>query len=377
MDSESRSKVVVVPCRSYDRDEVRQAVRTGVDMLGGMQRFARPGEKILVKPNFLWASDPDSAIITHPSVISAVLELVSEAGCAEIKCGDSPSHGASVKAAEKAGLGPEDLFGAELADMSREVKTPFPEGLTAKEFYFVSEALWADGIINVCKMKTHALERITGAVKNVYGLICGYRKAAGHVEYPNDGIFARMLCDIHRCLKPRLHIMDGVVAMEGNGPSAGKPARMNVLLFSEDPVALDTVFCRLINIDPQLIPTNVQGQNMGVGICDPSRIDVEVAGGEALESFVNRNFDVSKNRSLISVLGRFSTLSKRLSSRPYIKKDLCVRCGMCAKHCPVPGSAVNFRDEGKPPVYDYMKCIRCYCCQEICPQKAIAVKGFR
>lgn len=429
---EKKARVVVVPCPTYREEIVYRAVKCGVALLGGMEKFVKPEEKILVKPNFLSAALPESAVTTHPSVMKAVFRILEEMGCDNVKYGDSPGHGSCQGAAGKLGLDAKEVFGAKLADMSQEVLVPYPEGMTAKEFYFTKEVTEADAIINLCKMKTHALERVTGAVKNLYGLICGYRKAAGHVKYPNASVFARMLVDIHRCVKPRLHIMDGILAMEGNGPGSGDPIPMNVLLFSEDPVALDTVFCYLVYLNPEMVPTNIQGMAMGIGTCLEKEIEMivpdDVRIGQKPEHNVaqkmehgaahkpERNvaqkadaqdmtdgadgnnkqikgkiisveelqrmfgapeFDVDRKGTKKTLLSRYSDIMTRFSRRPVIDKKKCVKCGICVNHCPVPEKALQFK-KGKtePPVYDYKKCIRCYCCQEMCPQSAIHARGL-
>src|SRR5699024_4117975 len=123
-------------------------------------------------------------------------------------------------------------------------------------------------------MKTHALERVTGAVKNMYGCVCGLQKAKGHTLYPNAESFARMLIDLNQLLKPRLYLMDGIVAMEGNGPTSGDPVKMGVMLLSADPIALDAVFCRLVDLDPQMVPTNVHGMQYGLGTWKTEEIEV-------------------------------------------------------------------------------------------------------
>lgn len=388
MDGKRRSKVAVIPCDNYNEDNIYACVKQGIALLGGIEKFVEKEEKILVNPNFLSAAEADKAVTTHPSVIKAMLRILQENGYARVTYGDSPGHGSCEAAARKIGLGRgAETYGAVLADMSAEVLVPFEEGMTAREFYFAKGVTEADAVINLCKMKTHALERVTGAVKNVYGLICGYRKAAGHVKYPNASVFARMLADIHRCVKPRLHIMDGVVAMEGNGPGSGTPVSMNVLLFSEDPVALDTVFCRLVYLEPELVPTNVQGAAMGIGTDKMDEIEILMPDGggvrtisaeELQKRYGNAGFDVDRKGVKKTFLSRYSGFMTALAKRPVIKKDLCVKCGICVAHCPVPGKAVDFR-KGKhvPPVYDYSKCIRCYCCQEMCPQHAITVRGRR
>ena len=377
--SEIRSKVAVLRCEDYSEEHVCEVMKNGIDLIGGIGSFAGPADNILVKPNFLHSSDESRAVTTNPSVIRGMLRILSEAGCTKVKYGDSPAMGSCRDAAAALGL-TDGLYGASIADMNEAVSVDFPEGTTAKQFYFAREITEADCIIDLCKMKTHALERITGAVKNAYGFICGKHKAAGHVKYPNDTGFARMLTDIHRAVKPRLHIMDGIVAMEGNGPSSGEPVRMNVMLFSADPVALDTVFCWLVDLDPILVPTNYQGQIAGIGTCTEEDIEVVTLNGEGQEETLskdelfrrmgNPDFDVPRDGSG-SFLSVFSRVVTKLS-RPKIDRSKCVHCGVCVGHCPVPGGAVHF-DNGRdrPPVYDYGKCIRCYCCQELCPAEAI------
>ena len=161
--------------------------------------------------------------------------------------------------------------------------------------------LEADALISVCKMKTHALEYITGAVKNQYGCVQGFHKAKGHTLYSDPVSFARMLGDLNRLVKPRLYILDGITAMEGNGPTSGDPVPMRLLLLSADPVALDSVFCHLIHLDPQLVPTNVQGEQMGLGTWRPENIELLTEEGpmelsQAVERYGNPDFRVKRSR---------------------------------------------------------------------------------
>lgn len=404
MTASDKSRVAIVYCDSYDEDKVYNALKNGIDAIGGIESFVRTDERILVKPNFLVAAKPDKAIITHPSVIRGMLRILKEHGYEQVMCGDSPGHGSLENALHSAELTEAiSQFGYSQADMGTEVLVDYPEGITAKQFYFAKAVTEADAIIGLSKMKTHALEKITGAVKNMYGLICGYRKAAGHVSYPNASMFARMLADIHRATPQRLHIMDGIVAMEGNGPASGSPVAMNVLLFSADPVAIDTVFSTLVNVDPQLIPTNAQGEQLGIGSCSPERIEIlevcpknrsgadygtgdetKQAGAftvniitpeEAFARYGSASFDVDRTGAKKTFLSRFSDIMTSFARRPYIDAALCIKCGICTEHCPVPSKAVDFKNgRQKPPVYDYRKCIRCYCCQEMCPQHAIKVR---
>lgn len=372
--------VALIPLDTYDQPRVNQAVRQGVELLGGIGTFVRPEEKILLKPNLLGRALPQKAVTTHPAVFEAVAQLLIDEGYAHLSYGDSPGNPSTtpVKAAQACGIAASaERLGVARADFDGGSVVHFPEGRVARSFYLCHGVQEADAMINVCKMKTHALERITGAVKNLYGCICGVNKATGHAQYPNSDVFADMLCDLQRCVAPRLHIMDGVVAMEGNGPTSGTPVSMNVLLFSADPVALDSVFAALVNLDPATVPTCVSGQASGLGVMDHDRIAVVTSEGEmtvaeAARRWGKPDFDVFRGAMKKGLLFKLMPLLPFLQHRPKVDRHKCVACGICQEACPVPEKAVH-SGNGKKAHYDYHKCIRCYCCQEMCPAKAIQV----
>ncbi len=376
------SIVSLVPCAVYNEESVYRAVTQGISLLGGIEKFVSKEEKILLKPNLLGRADPEKAVTTHPAVFGAVGRLLRDCGYPHIAFGDSPGPGSiSVsKVAEGCGiLQSAQALDIPLADFMHGIKTPAPDGLICKHFVIAGGVLEAEAIINVCKMKTHALERVTGAVKNLYGCVQGLNKGAGHAKYPDAIRFARMVADLNVLLKPRLHIMDGIMAMEGNGPSSGTPVQMKVLLFSGDPVALDSVFCRLVNLSPALVPTNVAGEQAGIGVWREEEIEILTPEGkisfqQAADLYGKANFQVFRGSSAKGYAQRLSSLIPALRERPVADPKLCIRCGMCVESCPVEGKAI-FLDKklDKAPRYDYKKCIRCYCCQEMCPAKAISV----
>ena len=368
-------KVALVPCTDYA--QATQAVETAIDLIGGVGGMIRQDEKLLLKPNLLAKSTPDKACTTHPAVFGGVAEYLLSHGYTNLAWGDSPGHGDPSSIARECGIAEVAArLHIPMADFSAGTPTPYPQGQVAKEFILANGVPEADGIVNICKMKTHMLERITGAQKNLFGCVFGLNKGATHVKYPNATEFAKLLADLNAMLPTRLHVMDGIVAMEGNGPQSGTPKQMGVILASTDPVALDTVFAALVHLDPALVPTNVIGAARGIGETDVSKIEVVTPGGsmtveETQEKYGDKEFDVyraAEDKGEISYLRPFKKLLKR---KPKIKKDLCVACGICVKSCPVPGGALHFKKKGKPPIYDYTKCIECYCCQEMCPKKAI------
>ena len=375
-----RSTVVLIPLDTYDQPRVDAAVREGVALLGGLSGLIDPEERVLLKPNLLGRAIPEKAVTTHPAVFSAVCRLLREEGYAHLSYGDSPGNPTTTpaKAAEASGIEESARrYDVPLADFASGSVVPFPEGHVCRSFYLCHGVQEADALINLCKMKTHALERITGAVKNLYGCICGVNKATGHAQYPNSDVFADMLCDLQKCVSPRLHIMDGVVAMEGNGPTSGTPVSMNVLLFSADPAALDSVFAALVHLDPATVPTCVSGQTSGLGVMDHDRITVvtpegEMTVAEAARRWGKPDFDVFRGEMKKGLLFKLMPLLPFLQHRPKVDRSKCVACGICQEACPVPEKAVH-SGNGKKARYDYHKCIRCYCCQEMCPAKAIQV----
>lgn len=384
MGRKEAARVALVPCGSYDGETVYQAVKWGVEALGGMAAFVRPEEKVLIKPNLLGKQPPQMAVTTHPAVFAAAARLLRENGCADISYGDSPGNPNATpqSAAEGSGIAEEaERLGVRQGDFDSGSAVRFDGAKQRRSFVLCRGVQEADAVVNVAKMKTHALERITGAMKNLYGCIWGMNKSAGHVRYPNSWVFADMLADLQKCVAPRLHILDGVTAMEGNGPTSGTPTPMNVILVSDDPVALDSVFAMLAYLEPSAVPTCVSGYRAGLGEMRPEHIrvltpDGELTAAQAQEKYGRADFDVFRGEMKRSLLGKLFPLLPRLQSRPVVDRAKCVACGLCEKACPVPEKAVH-SGNGHKARYDYSRCIRCYCCQEMCPAKAIRVQRGR
>ena len=369
-----KSKVAVIRCNSYDQDVVNGAVSRGLTLLGGVGNFVKPDEKILLKVNLLVGEVPEKCVTTHPAVFRAVANEFKKAG-AIISYGDSPGFGASGAAAKKAGISDvADEMKLEAADFKDGREVFFGEGSQNKKFFIANGVLDTDGLISLPKMKTHGLERFTGAVKNQFGTVVGMRKGEFHVKLPDATDFAKMLVDLNSYIKPRLYIMDGIMAMEGNGPRGGTPRQMNVLLFSTDPIALDATASRMINLNPLFVPTTLVGAEIGAG--NYKEEDIEIVG-DVLKDFVCMDFNVERTQVKSIKKGKMiQFLNKQLVSKPVIIEEKCTQCGTCVISCPVEGKAVNWLngDKTKTPVYDYNKCIKCYCCQEMCPESAIYLK---
>ncbi|MEE9307891.1 MAG: DUF362 domain-containing protein [Spirochaetia bacterium] len=384
------AEVVLVRCTSYDNHEVEGAIRRGIDLLGGVKRFAKKGERILLKPNLLAADPPEKCTTTHPAVFGAVCRIFKETG-ARVSYGDSPGRGSSASVATQAGL--HDVAveeGIPLDDFQTVVEVSHKEGRQNKKFSLAKAVVDANGVISLPKLKSHALEKITGGVKNQFGCVPGFLKAEFHAKLTNAFEFGRMLVDLTNLVRPRLYILDAVYAMEGNGPRSGNPRKMNLLMLSDDPVAIDATACRLIDVDPELIPTIVYGQEFGCGTYLEEEIQLS---GDPFQEFVCPDFDIDRGPIEKYVSGSGSKLAvvllaiiktkvgarlfdNLLISKPQIDASKCLKCGICIQICPTQPKSIDWvdGDKSQPPRHDYNRCIRCFCCQETCPEGAIFVK---
>jgi ferredoxin len=211
-------------------------------------------------------------------------------------------------------------------------------------------------------------------MKNQFGCVPGILKGQYHAKMADPDNFAVMLVDISTYVRPRLYVMDAVMAMEGNGPRNGRPRKMNALLFSTDPVALDAVACRMIDLDPEHVPTSRPGEQSGLGTYHAENIEIL---GDDVREFVLKDFDAVRQPPDRHSEGRlFMFIRNRLTPRPAIDPGKCTACGTCVKMCPIGPTALDWMklEGGKRPRYNYSKCIRCYCCQETCPEGAIVIK---
>ena len=368
------SKVALIRCESYEYEEVKAVVEKGISLLGGASGFVKAGEKILLKPNWLSADPPEKCVTTHPIVFKAVAEIFKEQGVI-LSYGDSPAFQSPESAGKKTGISEiADDLDISFAYFKKGKEIYFDKGVQNKKFTIANGVIDSDGVISLPKMKTHGFQRVTGAVKNQFGCVPGTLKAEFHVKVPDAYDFAKMLVDLNSAINPRLYVMDGIYAMEGNGPKGGTPKKMNAILLSKDPIALDATMCRLMNLDPKLLLTNKAGMEMGAGTYLEKEIELI---GDNIDDFIDKSFDVNRNidRS-IKINGGMKFAKNIITPKPYIDSNKCIKCGICVNMCPVNPKAVGWYDGNKenPPTYIYDRCIRCYCCQELCPESAISIK---
>lgn len=373
--TQAKSTVALVECRSYDYPEVKAAVKRGISLLGGPERFASKNEKILIKPNMLVGDAPRKGSTTHPAVFKAVCEELISTGAA-ISYGDSPAMGSPSSVAGKNGIAAAaDEAGVPPADFETRLDIFYPEGIQNKRFTIAKSVTEYDALISISKLKTHGLTRFTGAIKNQFGCVPGFLKGEYHVKMHDAVAFSKMLVDLNNYIKPRFYIMDAVIAMEGNGPRGGRLRPMNLLLFSEDPVALDATACRIINMPPEYVPTTLYAAETGSGRYKETEINLI---GDPIEKFYVKDFDIIRKPVKPYRPGRgvIRFVKNSFVPRPVIRKESCINCGVCVKACPADPKALQWTDcsRSSPPVFNYNNCIRCYCCQELCPESAIFIR---
>ncbi len=369
----SRSVVALAACSDYERDRVLRAVRRALDLLGpaALPR-AVGGRPLLLKPNLLRPSGAEKGVTTHPAVFSAVARCLREKGFA-LSFGDSPNGLFTPQsAARSSGLMAEaEALGIPPADFSSGAEVSFPQGVRNRLFTVARGVTEAAAVVNLPRLKTHGLTTMTGALKNMFGVIPGGRKSEYHITHPDVESFSRMIADLNGAVRSGLVVMDAVAAMEGNGPANGRLRPVGLIIASTDPVAVDAVGCRIMGIDPRAVDHVRMAEEAGLGNAGPQRIEIL---GEALEEFVCPDFDVAA-RQLGQNVPRFvMRLAKNLVvSKPVIDPDVCIRCGQCADACPTtPPSLVQTHHD--VPRYNYAACIRCYCCPETCPRGAISIR---
>jgi len=357
---------------AYDPQGVLHAMRECLAPWGGMSAFVRPGQRVLVKPNLLIGFAPEKAVTTHPAVVRAAILLAQEAG-GTVVVGDSPGVGRPASAMRAAGLTPVlEETGASLGDFTTPVELAVPQHRVAARLTLARAVAQADVIISLPKLKTHGQMVFTGALKNQFGLIPGTLKSQWHFRLQRREWLAALLLDIHRAVRPALAIMDGVVGMEGKGPSGGRPRPIGALLASPDLPALDTVACLLINLEPRLVPTLEAARREGAGATALS--DIAVVGADWRALRVPDFENVSRLEDLRRILplpsGLLNWIRDRWTARPRIAEARCTQCRVCEEGCPVAPAAIH-PGAPRPQQIDDDTCIRCYCCHEFCPNNAI------
>ncbi len=370
-------RVSVVPCADYDPLRAEEALRRVLEPLGGLD-WVTEGMTVAIKANLVTFMKPEAAGTTHPVLLCALIKLLKEKG-ARVIVGDSPGGLYTKAFVERVysvtGLKAVEEAGGELNRDFTIADASYPEGKEAKTFTYTAWLDKADAIIDFCKLKTHGMMAMSGAAKNMFGVVPGTAKPEYHYRFPDPDRFADMIVDLDEYFAPRLSITDGIVGMEGNGPTAGTPRHMGVLLASDSPHAADLIGAAIMGLKAEDVPTLQAARRRNLIPATPE--ELESVGD--WKAFIQEDFkrvetvhSLRFNKDAHSFFGKFTSVifDKALASRPVLKKDECVGCKECYKICPA--KAIEMKG-GKPQIHR-KDCIRCFCCQEFCPKGALKVK---
>ena len=369
--------VSVVPLGEYGVAEAKAALTELLMPIGGLD-FVKSGMRVVIKANLVSAMKPDEAATTHPTLISALTEMLCERG-ADVIVGDSPGglyNSVFVgRVYSASGMKEAVAHGAVLNDDFSEKHATYPEGRVLREFAYTGYLDKADIIINFCKLKSHGMMGMSCAAKNMFGAVPGVIKPEYHYRFPKYEDFADMILDLDEYFHPVLSIADAVVGMEGNGPTAGTPRKLGCLLASASPHTLDLVAAKIIGMEPRDIPTLDAAFRRGL---IPERVeDVKLYG--SISELITDDFEQVVERKSMLFAGDGKNPVKRvfskfagaiLKTRPKLVKNMCIGCGVCANICPAKAIVI----ENKKAKIDRKACIRCFCCQEFCPKSAMKVK---
>ncbi len=351
---------VYVRSAEYNYSTLKPLIFGLMESLGSS--LIQKGSRVVIKPNLLAPAPPEKAVVTHPLVVRALVEYVLENG-GEPMISDSPAVGSIEKVLRESGI-KDALAGLKVSVAEFKEPCRVDVGEPFKKIEIAAEAVNADVLINVPKLKTHTQMLLTLGIKNLFGCIIGLKKPEWHLRAGVDReMFARLLVKIYAAVSPAITILDGILAMEGQGPGkGGTPRKLGVVMASTNTAALDRAACMMLGIEPGTVLTNKIALEQGL-----VKPDIVIDG----EAGKIDNFILPEITQLVFGPDLIhGVLRRHLTQRPVCTDSLCKYCGECWKYCP----AEAITPEKNKIHFDYDKCIRCYCCIEVCPHGALQAK---
>jgi uncharacterized protein (DUF362 family)/Pyruvate/2-oxoacid:ferredoxin oxidoreductase delta subunit len=362
------STVAVRRCFEYDPEEIAEHIAWLYMESHGPDPS---GKKILLKPNILSDDEVYKATTTHPVVVEAVIRYLQSRG-ATVFVGDSPTFDTRNFTGRKCGI-------RQVVDKCGATWVRFNDDAIIRkvgnsEIKITALITKVDLIISLSKMKNHELMIFSGAMKNIFGFVPGFNKAMQHVKYPDRYKFGEFFVDLEEVIKPHFHLMDGIIAMEGPGPGNGYPKKVNVLLASVNPLALDITASSIVGYNPLEIPTNKIALDRGLLL---KNMDEIIIKGTDPDTIVVRDFKRIHKGGEAGIIFKFFKkkipLLRRFNERPVFNSKICIGCSKCIDICPV--KILRFDNKKKNTVLvNDARCIHCYCCHEVCRERAIEIK---
>lgn len=360
------ARVAIVSQPSYDAPSLEAALRRAIDLSGFDLARAR-GRAVLLKPNMLGAYPPAMGITTHPAFVATAARLFREAG-AEVFVGDSPNGIFPIdRVWEVTGI-------REACRQSGAHELPFEASgnLSLGSVSIARAVAGVDFVINLPKFKTHGLTVLTLAAKNLFGCVNGMQKARIHGDCPQRTAFAENIVRIADIIRPALTLIDGIVAMEGNGPSAGRLAPLGLVVAGTDVHSIDAACCRLVGLPPEDLDTLAAARRLGLWDGEAPEVTGDPWDRIAPKGFSLPTTYLRGSRDWWISRLVLDRIWSGVSAEPRIDPRRCERCLACVDGCPV--GAIARPPEGDAPRIDAAQCIQCFCCHEICPSRAIDLK---
>ncbi len=373
--------VVYASCGGYETAALCEKLSKMFAAAGADESLFR-GKRVLLKPNLVLAKKPEQAATTHPATVAALAELLFGYGAESVTLADSPGGPFSAAAL---GL-VYRVCGMEGADPRVKLNDDFTfravttDGVKLKNLRLIAPFFDADVIVDLCKFKSHSLTGMSCAVKNFFGLIPGVEKFEMHSAFPALPDFSEMLVDLCSFVtreKPVVAVCDGILSMEGNGPTHGTPVETGFLLVSRDPFALDVAAEHMMERDGRVLMLDAAAER---GIVPRDWRQIPLVGEDGTPVTEAPTYPLAYPdadaghflRNLPNFMrGRFS---KMFEPRPEVMKDKCVGCGKCADSCPRKTIEMVTKGKKRRAKIHPDKCIRCWCCQELCPIGAVGVR---
>jgi len=363
-------QVLIEKIASYDYDKIRRFLESVASQTALWQRLEGK-KRILLKPNMLGAYEPERAVTTHPVVLEVLIDMLREKD-KEVIVGDSPGGTTSVEQVyQKTGL-------KELTERKQVQLVNFSEyGVVNRQTqhhnFGISKYIFeVDAVINVAKYKTHSLMYYTGAVKNIYGTIPGLKKSDYHKQNPELEKFSTLITELYLAVKPQiaLNIVDGIIGMEGEGPSAGEVRSFQVMFASLSAGALDTVAAQMMGFKKEQLKY-IEKVLQAEGISEE-----EIQLEKRWRSFQFKKVKIKRVSIFIKILAYSPPVLKNIFRKLYnyypAFNDNCRLCKVCVESCPV--QAITIKEGASKPEIDYEKCIKCMCCHELCPYQVVYIK---
>jgi len=250
--------------------------RAAIDALGGIKRFVKPGNDVIIKPNICNAAyGPEYATTTNPEVVAELVKMCLEAGARRVRVMDQPFHGTAAEAYKKSGIREAvEKVGGQMEVMSamKYVDADFPPtARLLKKWKVYQDILKADVVINVPIAKTHDIAKLTLAMKGLLGVVTNPPALHNALD--------QHIADLNTLIKPTLHVIDAIRTLAVNGPTGGSldfVVRTNLVMASHDPVALDAYAAKLLFLrKPEEITYIKYGAEMGIGRWDLDKMRIK------------------------------------------------------------------------------------------------------